>query len=135
MMQVINSNTNCALMNPSCTKNISLGFPQGQVHSNMPLQFPNIVGENNSTEYQDCRFSQVFLPGESPWESNLEGTCPQARDKAKMRYNEKKKTRMYVPLILSVYSGKMKWSLFFLICLNFVTNMTIQVDTHTLTEV
>ncbi|KAH1144013.1 hypothetical protein GYH30_034294 [Glycine max] len=94
VMQVINSNTNSALMNPSCTRNISLGFPQG-VHSKMPLQFPNIVGENNSTEYQDCRFSQVFLPGESPWESNLEGTCPQARDKAKMRYNEKKKTRMF----------------------------------------
>lgn len=112
VMQVINSNTNSALMNPSCTRNISLGFPQG-VHSKMPLQFPNIVGENNSTEYQDCRFSQVFLPGESPWESNLEGTCPQARDKAKMRYNEKKKTRMYVPLMLSIYYGKMKWKLFF----------------------
>lgn len=97
-------------MNPSCTKNISLGFPQGQVHSNMPLQFPNIVGENNSTEYQDCGLSRV---GESPWESNLEGTCPQARDKAKMRYNEKKKTRMYVPLMLSIYYGKMKWKLFF----------------------
>ncbi|KAL2331813.1 hypothetical protein Fmac_019394 [Flemingia macrophylla] len=95
LMQAINSNTNCALMNPSGTRNISLGFPPGQVHSNIPFQLTNIVGENNSSEYQDCGLSPVFLPGESPWETNLEGTCPKARDKAKMRYNEKKKTRTY----------------------------------------
>ncbi|RDX61831.1 Zinc finger protein CONSTANS-LIKE 12, partial [Mucuna pruriens] len=97
VIQAINSNTNCALMNPSCSRNISLGFPQGQVHSNIPLQLPNIVGEKTSTEYQDCGLSQFggYMPGEPPWESNLEGTCPQARDKAKMRYNEKKKTRTF----------------------------------------
>ncbi|KAK8469602.1 hypothetical protein PHAVU_005G113300 [Phaseolus vulgaris] len=95
VMQVMNSNTNCALMNPSSTRNISLGFPQGQVHSSIPLQLGNIVGENSSTEYQDGGISPMFLPGEFPWESNLEGTCPQARDKAKMRYNEKKKTRTF----------------------------------------
>ncbi|CAJ1956366.1 unnamed protein product [Sphenostylis stenocarpa] len=94
-VQVMNSNTNCALMNPSCSGNINLGFHQGQVHSNIPLQLANIVGENSSTEYQDCGISTMFLPGEFPWESNLEGTSPQARDKAKMRYNEKKKTRTF----------------------------------------
>ncbi|BAT92190.1 hypothetical protein LR48_Vigan05g158700 [Vigna angularis] len=95
MLQVMNSNTNCALMNPSSTGNISLGFSQGQVHSSIPLQLGNIVGENSSTEYQDYGISPMFLPGEIPWESNMEGTCPQARDKAKMRYNEKKKTRTF----------------------------------------
>ena len=113
MLPVMNSNTNCALMNPSSTGNISLGFPQGQVHSSIPLQLGNIVGENSSTEYQDCGISAMFLPGEIPWESNLEGTCPQARDKAKMRYNEKKKTRTYAPLILYIFYGKMKWRLFY----------------------
>lgn len=108
MLQVMNSNTNCALMNPSSTGNISLRFPQGQVHSSIPLQLGNIVGENSSTEYQDGGISPMFLPGEIPWESNLEGTCPQARDKAKMRYNQKKKTRTYAPLILYIFYGKMK---------------------------
>ena len=83
-------------MNPSCNGNINLGFPQGQVHSSMSLSLSNITGESSATtDYQDCGLSPVFLTSESPWESNFEAT-PRARDKAKMRYNEKKKTRTYV---------------------------------------
>ncbi|KAI4334082.1 hypothetical protein L6164_018817 [Bauhinia variegata] len=67
VMQAINGSANGVLMNPSCNGNINLGFPQGQVPSS----------------------------DHTPWESNLEPACPQARDKAKMRYNEKKKTRMF----------------------------------------
>ncbi|KAJ1418109.1 CCT domain [Sesbania bispinosa] len=95
VMQTINSSANCALMTPSCNRNINLGFPQGQIPSSMSIQIPNITVENNATEYQDCGLSPLFLSGESHWEPNLEVTCPQARDKAKMRYNEKKKTRTF----------------------------------------
>ncbi|XP_061363110.1 putative zinc finger protein CONSTANS-LIKE 11 [Gastrolobium bilobum] len=95
VMQAINSNANCALMNPSFNRNINLGFHQGQMHSSLSIQLSNITGENGATEYQDCGLSSMFLPGETPWEPNLDGTCPQARDKAKMRYKEKKKTRTF----------------------------------------
>ncbi|PNY12977.1 zinc finger protein CONSTANS-like 11-like [Trifolium pratense] len=94
-MQAINNNANCALMTPSCNRSMPLGFPQSQIHSGIPIQLPNINGESNVTELLDCSLPPVFHPGESTWESNLEGTCPQARDKAKMRYQEKKKTRTF----------------------------------------
>ena len=103
VMQAMNSNANCAPVNPSCNRDINLGFPQGQVNSSISM-LSNITGENSATDYQDCGLSPVFLTGESPWESTLEGTCPQARDKAKMRYNEKKKTRTYAPLTVYKYT-------------------------------
>ncbi|XP_042483186.1 zinc finger protein CONSTANS-LIKE 12 isoform X2 [Macadamia integrifolia] len=83
------------LLNPGCYRNIRLNFPTGQVHSGMPLPFSNLIGESSIADYQDCGVSPVFLSSESPWDSNLETSCPQARDKAKLRYNEKKKTRMF----------------------------------------
>ncbi|XP_061350611.1 zinc finger protein CONSTANS-LIKE 12-like [Gastrolobium bilobum] len=95
VMQGINSNPNYALMHPSFNENINLGFPQGQVHSSMSLSLANITGESSTTDYQDCGLSRVFLTGESSWEPNFEVSCPQAREKAKMRYNEKKKTRRF----------------------------------------
>ncbi len=79
-------------INPSGNRNINLGFPAGQVPSSIPVPLSNIAGESRAADCQDC--IPVFLGGESPWESNLEARCPQARDKAKIRYNEKKKTRM-----------------------------------------
>ncbi|KAI4322564.1 hypothetical protein L6164_022244 [Bauhinia variegata] len=75
--------------------NINLGFTQGQVHSSISLSLSNITGESSATDYQDSGLSPVFLTGDTPWESNLEPTYPQARDKAKMRYNEKKNTRTF----------------------------------------
>ncbi|EPS70773.1 hypothetical protein M569_03996, partial [Genlisea aurea] len=44
-------------------------------------------GESRVADYQDCGLSPAFFAGESSLE--------QARDKAKMRYKEKKKTRMF----------------------------------------
>lgn len=90
MMPAMSSSTNCMLLNPSCNRNIGLTFPTGS------LSLSNITGESSVADYQDCGLSPVFLAGESPWESSLETSSPQARDKAKMRYNEKKKTRTYV---------------------------------------
>lgn len=95
VMQAMNGSSNCLVMNPTPSRNINLGFPAGQVHSGISLSLSNITGESSATDYQDCGMSPVFLTGES-WESSLEASCPQARDKAKMRYNEKKKTRTYV---------------------------------------
>ncbi|KAK8519055.1 hypothetical protein V6N12_012285 [Hibiscus sabdariffa] len=93
MMASMSGNSNCMLMNPGC--NINLGYPGGQIPSTMARSLSNFAGENSPADYQDCGLSPVFLTRESPWESNLEVSCPQARDKAKMRYNEKKKTRTF----------------------------------------
>ncbi|KAA8524576.1 hypothetical protein F0562_010999 [Nyssa sinensis] len=95
LMQAISGSPNCMLMNPCCNRNIGLGFSTGQVPSSISLSLSNITGESSAADYQDCGLSPIFLTGESPWESNLEASCPQARDKAKMRYNEKKKTRTF----------------------------------------
>lgn len=78
------------LMSPGGTRNLNFGYPTGPVHSSVSLSLSNITGESSAADYQDCGMSPVFLTGESPWESKLEASCPQARDKAKMRYNEKK---------------------------------------------
>ncbi|CAH9133299.1 unnamed protein product [Cuscuta epithymum] len=96
-------NTNCGiLMNPNCIKNnIGLvGFPPptGQVLSGggMSMALSNVTGDSCVADYQDCGLSPALLNAEPKWESNFEVTCsPQARDKAKMRYNEKKKTRTF----------------------------------------
>ncbi|KDP38303.1 hypothetical protein JCGZ_05189 [Jatropha curcas] len=96
MIPPINESLDCLFMDPNCNININLGFPTGagQVHSSMSFS-SNITGESSAADYQDCGLSPVFLPNKSPWELNLETSSPQARDKAKMRYNEKKKTRKF----------------------------------------
>ncbi|PSS14430.1 Zinc finger protein like [Actinidia chinensis var. chinensis] len=93
-MQAVSSSANCMLLNPISNRNINLGFPNGHT-SNLSLSPSNITGESSAADSKDCSLAPVFLMGESPWESNLEVSCPQAREKAKMRYNEKKKTRMF----------------------------------------
>ncbi|XP_047951706.1 putative zinc finger protein CONSTANS-LIKE 11 isoform X3 [Salvia hispanica] len=72
---------------------IGLGFgANGQASSSLPL----IKGESSVSEYQDCGLSPLFLTGDSRWDSNFEAmSSPHARDKAKMRYNAKKKTRTF----------------------------------------
>ncbi|KAK6919393.1 CCT domain [Dillenia turbinata] len=95
LMQAMNASAN-HLFNPSCNKNVGLTFPpSGQICSSISLSLSNITGESSATDYQDCGISPFYLTGESPWESTFEASCPQARDKAKMRYNEKKKTRTF----------------------------------------
>ncbi|XP_022868658.1 zinc finger protein CONSTANS-LIKE 12-like [Olea europaea var. sylvestris] len=88
LVQPINNVTaKSMLMHQSCnSNNIGLGFPSGRLPSTMSPA-------GNVADFQDCELSPVFLAGDAPWESNFEGSCQQARDKAKMRYNEKKKTR------------------------------------------
>ncbi|KAJ8449191.1 hypothetical protein Cgig2_027193 [Carnegiea gigantea] len=96
MMQNFSSSTaNCVLMNPPCSRNISLSFHAGQAPSSISLSLSSITRESSPASYQDCGLSPAFLNGESPWESTLETSCPLARDKAKMRYKEKKKTRSF----------------------------------------
>ncbi|OMO99988.1 Zinc finger, B-box [Corchorus olitorius] len=95
VMAAMTATSNCMFMNPGCGRNINLGYPVGQIPSTIALSLSNITGESSAAEYQDCGLSPAFLTAESPWESNLEASCPQARDKAKMRYNEKKKTRTF----------------------------------------
>ncbi|CAK7355401.1 unnamed protein product [Dovyalis caffra] len=97
-IQTISGNANCSIFtDPSCSRNFNLGIPAltGQVHSSMSLSLSNIIGESSAADYQDCGLSSLFMNGESPWESHLDGNSPQARDKAKMRYKEKKKTRTF----------------------------------------
>ncbi|XP_048127403.1 zinc finger protein CONSTANS-LIKE 12-like [Rhodamnia argentea] len=94
-VQSMKGGANCLLMSPGCSRNLNFGYPAGPVHSSISLSLSNITGESSAADYQDCGLSPVFLTGESPWEPNLEASCPQARDKAKMRYNEKKKTRTF----------------------------------------
>lgn len=83
-------------MNPSSNGNLNIGFPNGQVHSSISLSLSNITGESSAADYQDCGLSPAFLT-ETSWDPSMEVIGPQAkdrnRDKAKMRYNEKKKTR------------------------------------------
>ncbi|KAJ9686740.1 hypothetical protein PVL29_015540 [Vitis rotundifolia] len=95
VIEAMSGSVGCMLVNPSCSRNMGLGFPGGQVHASVSLSLSNVTGESSAADYQDCGLSPAFLAGESPWASNLDAHCPQARDKAKMRYNEKKKTRTF----------------------------------------
>ncbi|KAI3412671.1 uncharacterized protein J3R85_017008, partial [Psidium guajava] len=94
-VQSTKGGANCMLMSPGCNRNLNFGYPAGPVHSSISLSLSNITGESSAADYQDCGLSPVFLTGESPWEPNPGASCAQARDKAKMRYNEKKKTRTF----------------------------------------
>ncbi|KAL7142266.1 hypothetical protein ABFS83_08G112500 [Erythranthe nasuta] len=85
---------NCMIMN----SNVGVGYANnGQVPTSMSLALSNITRESttSTSEYQDYGLSPLFLTGDSSWDSNFEPSCPHARDKAKMRYNEKKKTRTF----------------------------------------
>ncbi|XP_075480858.1 putative zinc finger protein CONSTANS-LIKE 11 isoform X2 [Primulina tabacum] len=91
LIPAMNSSSNGMFMD----SNICPGFASGQVPSSMSLSLSNITGESSAADYQDCGLSTLFLTRESPWDSNFEPSRPQARDKAKMRYNDKKKTRSF----------------------------------------
>ncbi|KAK4779306.1 hypothetical protein SAY86_006834 [Trapa natans] len=72
---------------PTGSHSIRLGYPS-----------PSISLSNQGTtasDFKECSISPILLSVESPWDPNHDGSSPQARDKAKMRYNEKKKTRMF----------------------------------------
>ncbi|XP_023512378.1 putative zinc finger protein CONSTANS-LIKE 11 isoform X3 [Cucurbita pepo subsp. pepo] len=69
-----------------------------EVHSSISVSLSNITGESSGADYQDCGLSPAFLT-ETSWDPSMEAIGPLAkdrnRDKAKMRYNEKKKTRTF----------------------------------------
>ncbi|XP_022944606.1 putative zinc finger protein CONSTANS-LIKE 11 isoform X1 [Cucurbita moschata] len=98
MNMIRNGNSNCTLINPSCKGNFNIGFPAAQVHSSISVSLSNITGESSGADYQDCGLSPAFLT-ETSWDPSMEAIGPLAkdrnRDKAKMRYNEKKKTRTF----------------------------------------
>ncbi|KAE8698481.1 zinc finger protein CONSTANS-LIKE 12-like isoform X3 [Hibiscus syriacus] len=95
MMASMTGTSNCMLMNPDCNRNINLGYPVGQIPSMAALPLSNFTGKNSPSDYKDSGLSPAFLTGDSRWESNSEASWPQARDKAKKRYIEKKKTRIF----------------------------------------
>ncbi|XP_038986115.1 putative zinc finger protein CONSTANS-LIKE 11 isoform X1 [Phoenix dactylifera] len=94
-LQALNSNPDQLLLNLHGNINDSLYFPSGNVCPNISLSLSNLTGESSAADYQDCGVSPMFLTGESPWNSNLETGRPHARNEAKMRYNEKKKSRLF----------------------------------------
>ncbi|KAJ7981321.1 putative CONSTANS-like zinc finger protein [Quillaja saponaria] len=79
MIRALSGNSNCLLMNPSCNRNINLGFPPGKIQSSMSLSLSNITGESCAADYQDCGLSPAFLTREPPWESKLEASCPASK--------------------------------------------------------
>ncbi|OAY67516.1 Zinc finger protein CONSTANS-LIKE 12, partial [Ananas comosus] len=83
------------LLSMSSNRNINLSFPHGNVYPNISLSLSNLTGESSVADYQDCEASPIFLAGESLCDSNMETGQPQARNEAKMRYNEKKKSRLF----------------------------------------
>ncbi|KAF6167299.1 hypothetical protein GIB67_043160, partial [Kingdonia uniflora] len=96
VVQGVNSSRDRVLLNTNGSININLGFPTPQLHSSMSLCLSNITGESSAADhYQDCVVSPMFLTGDAPWDSSLETRSPQAREKAKMRYKEKKNTRTF----------------------------------------
>ncbi|KAF9589057.1 hypothetical protein IFM89_018319 [Coptis chinensis] len=95
MTQGVNSRMSQVLPNPTCNRNLNIAFPIGQLNPSMSVSLSNLSCESSAGDYQDCGVSPIFLPGEPPWDTNLETGCPQARDQAKMRYKEKKKNRTF----------------------------------------
>ncbi|XP_052112347.1 putative zinc finger protein CONSTANS-LIKE 11 [Arachis duranensis] len=81
MMPTFHSNVNCALVSPIYNRDMKLGFPQDQVHSSISMELSNIAGDSSATDLA-CELSNEIQ-------------CPERRAKAKMRYNEKKKTQMF----------------------------------------
>ncbi|XP_057730501.1 LOW QUALITY PROTEIN: putative zinc finger protein CONSTANS-LIKE 11 [Arachis stenosperma] len=81
MTPTFHSNVNCALVSPIYNRDMKLGFPQGQVHSSISMELSNIAGDSSATDLA-CELSNEIQ-------------CPQRRAKAKMRYNQKKKTQMF----------------------------------------
>ncbi|KAL1062330.1 hypothetical protein V6Z11_D13G072400 [Gossypium hirsutum] len=53
MMATMIGTSNCMLMNPSCNRNINLGYPVGQVPSNLAPSPSNITVKNSPADFQD----------------------------------------------------------------------------------
>ncbi|KAL5730981.1 hypothetical protein ACHQM5_003752 [Ranunculus cassubicifolius] len=93
-MQGVNNGINQVLPNPTSNRDLNMSFPIGQANSSMSVSLSNLSCESSAADYHDCEVSPLFIPADSPWDTTVD-TSPQARDKAKMRYNEKKKNRTF----------------------------------------
>ncbi|CAL9119262.1 unnamed protein product [Musa textilis] len=93
--QIGNSNADPSFINVNNKRSGNFIFHTGNVCPSISLSLSNLAGERSAADYQDCGVSPTFLTGESTWDSNLEPGRPQARNEAKMRYNEKKKSRLF----------------------------------------
>ncbi|KAK4354086.1 hypothetical protein RND71_026280 [Anisodus tanguticus] len=113
LLQTMSATANCMLMNnPMCDGSIGLPFLPAPIHPSMSLSLSNITGESSvTTDYQDCGLA---------WDISLEN-CPQKRHEAKMRYNEKKKTRR---ILVSFAALAFRVLLMFFILLNFHIEQT-----------
>ncbi|CAL9093821.1 unnamed protein product [Musa acuminata var. zebrina] len=93
--QIGSSNADPSFINVDNNRSGNFIFHTGNVCPTISLSLSNLTGESSAADYQDRGVSPTFLTGESTWDSNLEPGCPQARNEAKMRYNEKKKSRLF----------------------------------------
>ncbi|CAL9119278.1 unnamed protein product [Musa textilis] len=92
--QIGNSNADPSFINVNNKRSGNFIFHTGNVCPTISLSLSNLAGERSAADYQDCGVSPTFLTGESTWDSNLKPGRPQVRNEAKMRYNEKKKSRL-----------------------------------------
>ncbi|CAL9763028.1 unnamed protein product, partial [Musa acuminata subsp. burmannicoides] len=93
--QIGSSNADPSFINVDNNRSGNFIFHTGNVCPTISLSLSNLTGESSAADYQDRGVSPTFLTGESTWDSNLEPGHPQARNEAKMRYNEKKKSRLF----------------------------------------
>lgn len=98
LMQAMSGSANGMIINPisnqGYSRNFNLSYPKVPIPSSMSLSMSNMTGESSVVDYQDCGLSPLFL-NDSPCDPGLENGSSMARNKAKMRYNEKKKTRTF----------------------------------------
>ena len=74
-------------------------YPHDQVHSSilLPLSAINCDSDTINTDFQGHDTTDCVLPPtmltviDAPWESKLKSKLPETREKAKLKYKEKKK--------------------------------------------
>ncbi|KAJ8479029.1 hypothetical protein OPV22_022756 [Ensete ventricosum] len=69
----------------------------GNIRPTISLSLSNLTGESSADDHEDGGVPPMFLTGESTWDSNPEPghLHLQARNEAKMTYNERKRSRMF----------------------------------------
>ncbi|KAJ0983060.1 hypothetical protein J5N97_011315 [Dioscorea zingiberensis] len=95
-LQALHDNVDQGGMDINGNWNQEACLPSGTDNKNISASLSNHTGESSAVDYQDCGVSPILINNESPlWDSNLDANYPQARNEAKMRYNEKKKSRSF----------------------------------------
>ncbi|PKU85993.1 Zinc finger protein CONSTANS-LIKE 12 [Dendrobium catenatum] len=95
-VQAANGDANQLLLDQSGNVNINLSFHPPNASPNMPFLLLNpITGDSSAAPYQDHGVSPIILPEKLTWNSNNEIRFSRTRNEAKIRYNDKKKSRLY----------------------------------------